>query len=118
MSDVRTVVARTLSRLTVLTAWNAGREAAGKRPLRHGIGIHTGTVLAGNIGSTERLSYALVGDAVNLASRIQQLTKELGSDILLSGATRRLLPGGFEISDLPAVRVKGKSDEIEVCRLA
>jgi adenylate cyclase len=101
-----------------LAAWNAAREAAGKRPLRHGIGIHTGTVLAGNIGSAERVSYALVGDAVNLASRIQQLTKELGSDILVSGATRRLLDEGFEIVPLPAVRVKGKSDEIEVCRLA
>ncbi len=101
-----------------LAAWNAAREAAGKRPLRHGIGIHTGTVLAGNIGSAERVSYALVGDAVNLASRIQQLTKDLGGDILMSGATRRLLPSGFEIADLPAVRVKGKSDEIEVCKLA
>ena len=54
---------------------------------------------------------------MNLASRIQQLTKDLGSDILVSGATRRLLPGRFEIVDLPAVRVKGKSDEIAVCKL-
>src|SRR5216684_246094 len=52
-----------------LRAWNARREAAGKPALRHGIGIHTGTVLAGNIGGAERLSYALVGDPVNLASR-------------------------------------------------
>ena len=49
-----------------LADWNAGRESAGKQRLRHGIGIHTGPVLAGNIGSAERLSYALVGDAVNL----------------------------------------------------
>ena len=67
-----------------LAAWNAARERAGKIPLRHGIGIHTGSVLAGNIGSAERHSYALVGDPVNLASRIQSLTKEFGSDILVS----------------------------------
>ena len=75
-------------------------------------------MLAGNIGSAERLSYALVGDAVNLASRIQQLTKEAGGDILLSGATQRLLDGRFETTALPAVSVKGKSAEIEVHRLA
>jgi len=55
---------------------------------------------------------------VNLASRIQQLTKELGGDILVSGATRRLLDEGFEIVPLSSVRVKGKSAEIEVYRLA
>ncbi|HET6366045.1 MAG TPA: adenylate/guanylate cyclase domain-containing protein, partial [Pseudomonadales bacterium] len=76
-----------------LAAWNRDRERAGKTPLRHGIGVHTGTVLAGSIGSRERLSYALVGDAVNLASRIQGLTKELGGDILVSGTTHARLGG-------------------------
>jgi adenylate cyclase len=102
-----------------LQAWNAERVQAGKTPLRHGIGIHTGSVLAGNIGSAERHSYALVGDPVNLASRIQSLNKELGSDILVSGDTRRrLLNGQFDLVRLPAVRVKGKSVEVEVYRLA
>ncbi|HEY7540422.1 MAG TPA: adenylate/guanylate cyclase domain-containing protein [Methylomirabilota bacterium] len=101
-----------------LQAWNTERVRAGKAPLRHGIGIHTGSVLAGNIGSAERHSYALVGDPVNLASRIQSLNKELGSDILVSGETRRRLDGRFELVPLPAVRVKGKSVEVEVFRLA
>ena len=55
---------------------------------------------------------------MNLASRIQQLAKDVGGDILLSGTTRRLLADGFEVVDLPAVRVKGKSAEIEVVKLA
>jgi adenylate cyclase len=101
-----------------LAAWNAERERVGKFPLRHGIGIHTGQVLAGNIGSPERLSYALVGDPVNVASRIQNLNKEFDSDILVSGETRRLLDGAFELRPLPAVRLKGKVDEVEVFRLA
>jgi adenylate cyclase len=101
-----------------LDAWNAGRRAAGAQPLRHGIGIHTGTVLAGNIGSAERHAYALVGDPVNLASRIQALTKDVGTDILVSGTTRRQLDDAFPLVALPAARVKGKSAEVEVYRLA
>ena len=100
-----------------LADWNAARARAGKIPLRHGIGIHTGSVLAGNIGSAERHAYALVGDPVNLASRIQSLTKEFGADILVSGDTRRRLDGLFALVQLPAVRVKGKSVEVEVYRL-
>ena len=101
-----------------LEAWNAARRRAGKAPLHHGIGIHTGRVLAGNIGSSERLSYALVGDAVNLASRIQDLNKEFGTDILVSGTTREALDGEFELVALPAVRVKGRSVEVPVYKLA
>jgi adenylate cyclase len=101
-----------------LARLNAERAGAGKVPLRHGIGIHTGRVLAGNIGGGERLSYALVGDPVNLASRIQSLTKELGADVLVSGATGRLLDGAFALAPLPAVRVKGRTVEVEVYRLA
>jgi adenylate cyclase len=97
-----------------LAAFNSERAAGGKRLLRHGIGVHTGTVLAGNIGSGERLSYALVGDAVNLASRIQDLTKTAGADILISATTRAALDGAVAVTPLPAARVKGRSAEVEV----
>jgi class 3 adenylate cyclase len=95
-----------------LAAWNAGRA----RPLRHGIGVHTGPVLAGAVGSRERLSYALVGDTVNLASRIEGLTKEIGADILVSGTTARGLDG-VALAPLPAVLVKGRTAEVEVFRV-
>ena len=62
-------------------------------PIRHGIGVHTGAVLAGIIGSKERSSYALVGDTVNLASRIQGLTKEFSCEIILSQTTHDLATG-------------------------
>jgi adenylate cyclase len=100
-----------------LRAWNARREAAGQPPLRNGIGIHTGTVLAGNIGGADRLSYALVGDPVNLASRIQGLTKEFQTDILISDATRSRLDGTVPVEELPAVRVKGRGDEVNIFKV-
>ncbi|PYM22781.1 MAG: hypothetical protein DMD78_13560 [Candidatus Rokuibacteriota bacterium] len=98
-----------------LAAWNAARP--GKPALRHGIGVHTGTVVAGNIGSSERLSYALVGDPVNLASRIQGLTKELAADVLVSGTTRARIGEELPLRPLPAVRVKGRIAEVEVYAL-
>ena len=97
-----------------LAAWNAARARAGKPTLRHGIGVHTGTVIAGNIGSSERLSYALVGDPVNLASRIQGLTKELAADVLVSGTTRARMGDEVPLRALPAVKVKGRVAEVEV----
>jgi adenylate cyclase len=100
-----------------LRAWNAAREAAGKPALRHGIGIHTGTVLAGNIGGAERLSYALVGDPVNLASRIQGLTKDFKVEILISEATRKRLDGSVTVEELPTVRVKGRAEDVNVYRV-
>ena len=100
-----------------LEAWNRKRSQAGLRTLAHGIGIHSGTVVAGNIGSAQRMSYALVGDAVNVASRIEALNKTFGSHILVSGTTRSGLRTPVPMQALPTVRVKGRSAEVEVYRL-
>jgi len=100
-----------------LAAWNSARRAAGRRELRHGIGIHTGTVIAGNIGSGERLSYALVGDAVNVASRIQSLNKELGTSMLLSDATYAKLASADGCTPLADMHVKGHRAAVSVYAL-
>ncbi|MGO9117184.1 MAG: adenylate/guanylate cyclase domain-containing protein [Desulfomonilaceae bacterium] len=92
-----------------LEALNKLRLREGKSELRHGIGIHTGEVLAGNIGSDDRLSYALIGDTVNLASRIQGLTKVLGCDLLISEATQRRLRNSFPLEKHPPRFVRGHS---------
>jgi class 3 adenylate cyclase len=111
-------VAAALEMQTRLEAWNAGRRQRGERTLRHGIGIHSGTVVAGNIGSSERMAYALVGDAVNVASRIEALNKHFGTEVLVSGTTRSLLQHPQQLTAMPAVRVKGRAAEVDVFSLA
>jgi len=115
-ADAAVAAARAMR--TRLAAWNAERRSSGRRELRHGIGIHTGTVIAGNIGSGERLSYALVGDAVNVASRIQSLNKELGTTVLLSGATCARLASTAGCTPLPEMQVKGHRAAVSVYALA
>lgn len=96
---------------------NAKREREGKKPFKHGIGIHTGTVLAGNTGSEDRLSYALVGNTVNLGSRIQDLTKELQCDILVSAETVGKLKQAFPLRREPPRPVKGFSLPVTVYKV-
>lgn len=97
-----------------LRDFNKELEGQGFPPLAHGIGIHTGEVVAANIGSPDRLSYALVGDTVNLASRVQDLNKETGTEILITEATRAGLSEPFRLKALPPAKVKGKAQEIQI----
>lgn len=94
---------------------NCKREELGEYPIRHGIGIHTGDVLAGSVGSPERLVYAMVGDAVNLASRLQVLNKKFATDILVSQTTKELLAGDrFRFQSLGQTDIKGKTGKVEI----
>jgi adenylate cyclase len=72
--------------LAALTAWNIEREAAGLRPLKMGLGLHYGPVVAGDIGSRRSMAFATVGDTTNVTSRLQALTRELRVTIVASAA--------------------------------
>ena len=91
-----------------LAKLNAIRAESGKPDIKIGIGIHTDTVIVGNIGSSKRLEYTAVGDGVNVASRLEGLNKQFGTTILISSATYAAVQGRFECYALPEATLKGK----------
>jgi adenylate cyclase len=105
----------------VRAALEMQRSVDGKRfagvQLKARVGIATGRVIAGNVGSGERINYTVHGDAVNLAARLEQLNKEHGTRILISAQTASLLEGDYRIESIGAVRVRGKSAAVEIFAL-
>jgi PAS domain S-box-containing protein len=80
--------------------------------LRIGIGMHTGPLVAGNLGSTRKMNYTVIGDTVNLASRLEGISK--ANEIIITKHTRDHLGDHFRIEERPAVQVKGKRDPIPI----
>jgi class 3 adenylate cyclase len=102
-----------------LEGLNQRRRSRGDAVVAHGIGVHSGEVLAGSVGGPERLVYSMVGDAVNAASRIQALNKDFGTDILVSETTRDLTrDAGIRFTSLGKVNLRGKTRELEIFKLA
>lgn len=99
-----------------LTAYNVGRARAGYVPIVSGIGIHSGEVIIGTVGSADRLSSTVLGDNVNLASRIEALTKLYGVGILITHDTFLFLedPHQFKHRELDCIKVKGKSTAVNI----
>ena len=97
-----------------LISVNDRLQERGFKKLRHGIGIHTGKVTAANIGSPERLSYSLSGVTVNVASRLQNLTKKFNTDILVSKTTMDFIKDEIQVKRFGQVVLRGLSDSLEI----
>ena len=105
-----------LGMLQVLNGLNPARIAAGEYPLRVGIGINTGRLMLGTVGGEHHMNSTVVSDAVNVASRMEGLTKRYNAGIIISEETMKALadPGIYRIRRLDSVRVHGKEDPVTV----
>jgi adenylate cyclase len=97
-----------------LIDFNRGRGSARKPLIHMGAGINLGQVVAGQIGSEEKLEYTVIGDTVNLASRTEMLTKHFGVDILITNHVLERVKGLYRVAKMDEMRVKGKSKPIHV----
>lgn len=103
-----------LEMIEMIELFNVDQESAGLMPIKIGIGIATGSVIAGFTGTLRRATYTCVGDAVNQASRLEGLTKDVGQPILINEITRQALGDEIPVIDHGIVPIRGKQEQVRV----
>jgi adenylate cyclase len=112
--DVDRAVRAAIAMIRELRRWNAQRASEGRAPLDIGVGLNTDLVVSGNIGSKKRMDYTMIGDGVNLASRLESACKQYGSHILASEFTYGKLRGTYRAREVDLVLVKGKTKPVAI----
>jgi adenylate cyclase len=115
--DEDRAVRAAVSMIRDLDTWNRVRIQEGKMPIEIGIGLNTDTVVSGNIGSKKRMDFTIIGDGVNLASRLESACKQYKARILVSEFTFRKLRGTYRAREVDKLVVKGKTQPVGVYEL-
>lgn len=113
-NDTENAITSALCMRKALASFNSTRGGPGKPIIKIGCGINTGEVIVGQIGSTERMEYTCIGDAVNLASRIESLNKLFHTDILISQNAWELVRDIFVVEPMRMIHVKGKEQPLQI----
>jgi len=100
--------------LRAVNELNDDLAAKGRTPIQIGIGIHSGPAIVGSIGSPQRLEFTAIGNTVNVASRIQGLTKAVGRPLLVTAAVRDRLADSFLFEHLPPQEVRGIEGQVRI----
>ena len=109
-NDAENAVNGALMMRKALLKFNEGRGGDKKPIIKIGCGLNYGPVVAGQIGSSDKMEYTVIGDAVNLASRVETLNKPFGTDILISEDLYNIVKDIFKVEKMKAIKVKGKSE--------
>ena len=112
--DADRAVRASIAMINTLNEWNHQRVSDGKLPVNIGIGLNTDSVVSGNIGSNKRMDFTIIGDGVNLASRLESACKQYGARILVSEFTLNKLKGTYRQREIDLVVVKGKTEPVSV----
>ena len=115
--DPENAVRAALEMRRALQNFNVKRESRNLSPINHGIGIHTGPAIVGNVGIENRLEYTVIGDTVNTASRIESQCKEFQTDILISGSTKPLIPENILSKSTGEITLRGRREALELFSL-
>jgi len=113
-NDAERAVLAAIEMRRALRKYNADRKARGLAPIDNGIGITRGEAISGNIGSEQRMDYTVIGDTVNIASRLEGLTKSYDYKILVNEEVYREVKDKIACVDLGYARVKGKGGEVHI----
>jgi adenylate cyclase len=112
--DVDRSLRAAIAMINELRRWNVQRTKEGKDHIDIGIGLNTGMVVSGNIGSKKRMDYTMIGDGVNLAARLESSCKQYGAHILISEFTYKKLRGTYRIREMDLAVHKGKTQPVSV----
>jgi adenylate cyclase len=113
-NDTENAINASLMMRKALHAYNKNRGGDKKPIIQIGCGINTGPALAGQIGSHDRMEYTVIGDAVNLASRVESLNKPFGTDILITIESYELVKDIFHVAPMQKIKVKGKVEPQQI----
>jgi adenylate cyclase len=115
--DPDRAVRAAIAMIRELWRWNSERRVAGLKTVEMGIGMHTDVIVSGNIGSPKRMDYTVIGDGVNLASRLESACKVYSARILVSESTVSRLRGIYRLREVDLVTVKGKTKPIRIMEI-